>query len=400
MLSLRKASVLMIHNEYGALSGEEVQFGNIVALLRSQNHPVEVLTRKSSELHGRFWGPVKGFFTGIYNPSSIRSVLDRIELVKPDLVFFQNLYPLISPSILPAIRSKGIPIIMLVANYRLMCPNGLHFSRGEVCERCLQGREWWCVLRNCECRPLKSLGYAIRNWAARTQRLFQQNVDVFLCASNFLKQRMIDAGFEASRIFVNPNIIECPTEQGTERNLNDGEYIGYVGRLSREKGIDTLLDIARMCPQIEFRLAGQESMDFCMPKPLPPNVKIIGFLKGDALEDFYHKSRIMISTSKCFETFGMSIAEAMIRGIPVVVPRHGVFPSFVIDGETGLVADVGQPITYVRAIHAIWYDTDLCSRLASAGQAWALKMYSPETYYTMLSNVFDLLSRKCSPPNR
>lgn len=382
----------MIHNEYGALSGEEVQFGNIVSLMRSQNHPVEVLTRNSSELYGRCCGSIKGFCTSIYNPSSIRYVLDRIELFKPDIVFIQNLYPLISPSILPVIRSKGIPIIMRVANYRLMCPNGLHFSHGEICERCLNGREFWCVLRNCEGRLLKSVGYAIRNWAARVQGLYRKNVDAFICASDFLKKRMIQAGFKASRIFVNPNMVRFQMEGGAGENLNDGEYVGYVGRLSREKGIDALLDITRMCPQIEFRLAGKESVDFCMTKPLPPNVKIVGFLKGDALEDFYHQSRIIISTSRCFETFGMSIAEAMLRGKPVVVPGHGVFPSFVIDGATGLLADVRKPETYVRAIQAIWSNGDLRGRIASAGQAWALKMYSPESYYATLSQVIAQLS--------
>ncbi|HQG93327.1 MAG TPA: glycosyltransferase family 4 protein [Acidobacteriota bacterium] len=382
----------MIHNEYASLSGEEVQFRNIADVLKSKGHRVEIFTRNSSELYKNPLGHIKGFFSGLYNPYAARAILSSINRDHPDHVYVQNLYPLISPSVLPRIKDQKIPIIMSVANYRLMCPNGLHFSRGEVCERCLGGREWWCMLRDCEENFLKSTAYAVRNWNARVRKLYLDNVSAFICASDFLRQRLIAAGFKSHRIHVIPNIIEIPKANNDKNNSHSEGYVGFVGRLSREKGIDVLLDVARLCPEIQFRLAGRESHDYPLPSPLPKNVQSDGFMEGEELETFYLRARIILSTSRCFETFGMSIAEAMVRGKPVIVPNIGVFPSFVKNGQTGMLAEVGDAKSFSAAIRYLWGETDERRRISTNARLWACRYYSAEAYYASFSQLLNQLS--------
>src|SRR6266496_2087940 len=104
----------------------------------------------------------------------------------------------------PARRQTGI---MFVANYRLMCPNGLHMNKGKTCEKCLGGREYNCVVNNCEGNLLKSTGYALRSTVARVAGWYRKNVTAYVCASQFLKRRMIDAGYDADRIHLIPNVV-------------------------------------------------------------------------------------------------------------------------------------------------------------------------------------------------
>jgi len=388
----RKHAILMIHNDYATISGEEVEFHNTAALLKSRGHPVDIFTRSSTELADHPWGNIKGFLAGVYNPFAIRSILDFIDLKKPDLIYVQNLYPLISPAVLPRIQERNIPIIMRVANYRLMCPNGLHFTRKEICERCLNGNEWWCVLRNCECNHLKSMAYAVRNWIARMCRYYQDNVTAFLCASDFLKQRLIDAGYNSQKIYVIPNIVKFPEGAVDKKNLIKGEYVGYVGRLSHEKGIDILLEVAQMCPEIEFRLAGSENRNHPLPSILPKNIHLVGFLHGQELEKFYRNAKIIVSTSRCFETFGMSIAEAMVRGKPVVVPKIGVFPNFVSDGHTGLLVEAGNPGSFAEAIRTLWFNENLRRKISYSALSCSSEAYSAETYYKSFAQMLHQLN--------
>src|SRR5205823_654072 len=102
------------------------------------------------------------------------------------------------------------------------------------------------------------------------------------------------------------------------------------------------LDAARRCPSVRFKLAGRAAGDFELPDPLPANVELVGFLKGPDLDAFYRDARFILSTSECYETFGMSVGEAMQRGKAVIVSRIGVFPEFVQEGVTGMLFESGD----------------------------------------------------------
>jgi glycosyltransferase involved in cell wall biosynthesis len=275
---------------------------------------------------------------------------------------------------------------MFVANYRLMCPNGLHMNKGKTCEKCLGGREYNCVLNNCEGNLLKSTGYALRSAVARVAGFYKNNVSAFVCASRFLKGRMTDAGFDPQRMHLIPNVV--PQAEAAEHSADDpGSYVGYVGRLSAEKGVHVLLEAARRLPDVRFRLAGRVAEGFALPDPLPANVELAGFLQGEALRDFYLGARMIVSASECFETFGMSVGEAMQQGRAVVVSRIGVFPEFVNEGVTGLLFETGNAQDLSEKVRLLWDQPQRCVEMGRAGREWARREYSPSTYYQRLINV-------------
>jgi glycosyltransferase involved in cell wall biosynthesis len=232
--------ILLIHNEYAAVSGEEIEFHHAAEALTARTHDIRLYTRSGAEIEKKIFGKCQAFFAGIYNPFSRRQIIRLLRVFKPDVAFVQNLFPLISPAILPVIKRAGIPIIMCVANYRLMCPNGLYFSHGKVCERCLHHRAYWCLLRNCEEDIFKSAGYTFRFMVARFMGFYEKNIDAYICASEFLRNKMITAGFEAEKIHIIPNIVPDVGTAKMEVSLQIGSYAAYAGRISNEKGVHVL----------------------------------------------------------------------------------------------------------------------------------------------------------------
>jgi hypothetical protein len=130
------------------------------------------------------------FFFSFYSFKSNSDIKLIINEFKPDLVQIQNLYPLISPSVLKTIKNMDVPIVMRLANYRLACPNGLFLSKGRICEKCGKGREYWCIIRNCENNLFKSINYALRNYFARLKRYYIDNVDIYYAQTKFQKNKL------------------------------------------------------------------------------------------------------------------------------------------------------------------------------------------------------------------
>lgn len=187
--------ILYIHNNYASdNTGEEHAAEAIVNLLWANGHTVEWYRRSSSELAG---SPVKqalSFFTGLWNPSAIREVNKKIREFCPDVVQVQNVYPLISPRVIKAIKTAGLSVVMRCPNYRLFCPTGLFYDpSGNICEKCTgSGHELWCIRKNCMMSRSKSIAYAIRNYAARVTDVFRKYVDEFIVQSEFQKRSSLN----------------------------------------------------------------------------------------------------------------------------------------------------------------------------------------------------------------
>jgi glycosyltransferase involved in cell wall biosynthesis len=375
--------ILLVHNEYGKFSGEEAVVQSLSRLLAEHGHQVHHFSRSSANIPDMRLGEIRAFFSGIYSFSSKKAMRQYLREFKPDIVHIHNLFPLISPSILPVCRKAGIPVVMTVHNYRLVCPNGLHMTHGQICEKCSGGKEWWCVIRNCEGSFFKSFGYALRNYIARTLRLFHDNVAIYACLTEFQRQKLIDAGFQESRIVVIPNMCNV---QGAESATN-GEYVGFVGRISPEKGIDVLLQCAKILKHIPFKVAGDFESDIC--KSAPPNVEFCGFLQGDDLDMFRQQMRIAVMPSIWYETFGLVLAEAASYGKPVIVSRLGAMAEIVEDGRTGLHFEPGNAEDLAEKIQYLWDNPDMCKEMGRAGRAKVLREYSSEKYYQRLMDVYN-----------
>lgn len=377
--------ICLIHNEYGKLSGEEIVVNRTIELLRENGHDVTYFQRSSAEIPEMQLGMARAFFSAIHSPSSKRAVRRLLGKKRPDIVHIHNLFPLISPSILPECKRAGVPVVMTAHNYRLVCPNGLHMVRGQVCEKCCGGHEYWCVLQNCEGSLFKSIGYAFRNWFARKKRFFLDNVTMYATLTQFQRQRLTAEGFPADRITVIPNMAGTKDK---EQDARHGNHVGFIGRVSPEKGIQTLMDAAIKCTDISFKVAGSyKRMPHILSKATS-NFDFVGHLLQEKLNEFYKSIRMVVLPATCFEGFPIVFAEAMLYGKPVICSRIGGLPEIVEDGKTGLLFEPGNAEDLASKIRYLWDRPDLCHKMGQEGRKKALREYSPEKYYERLMDIY------------
>ncbi len=378
--------ICLVHNEYGKFSGEEAVVESQKQLLREHGHEVISFEKSTADISEIWVGRLRAFFSGIYSFDSRRQIQKLLVEHRPDVVHVHNVFPLISPSILPECKKARIPVVMTVHNYRLVCPNGLFMNKGRVCEKCSGGREYNCLLNNCEGSYFKSLGYFLRNSVARKLRLFKQNVSVFACLTEFQRQKLIDEGFDAKRIVVIANMVNGGNIEPSE---NIGNYVGFIGRISPEKGVGTLVDAARNLRDITFKAAGAYDR---LPMPVgnaPDNCEFLGSVKRENIFDFYKGTRFVVLPSVWYEGFPMVLVEAMMRSKPVVASRIGGLSEIVEDGKTGLLFEPSNINELTEKIRYLWDRPSLCRQMGQAGKEKALREYSPQKYYKHLMSAYE-----------
>jgi glycosyltransferase involved in cell wall biosynthesis len=377
--------ILLIHNDYGGYSGEEYIFDRVRAILEERGHAVAEYRRSSREIETMRLGRVRAFFQGIHSAASCREVRRCLKAFRPDVVHVQNVFPLISPSVLGVCRSEGVPVVMNVQNFRLACPNGLLFSHGAICERCVSGKEYWCVLRNCEGNVLKSAGYALRSATARFKRSFVANVDVFIVPTEFHRQWLGSIGVEDARIDVVPNMVDASAQAVI---TPDGDFVGFVGRVSPEKGVNVLLEAAARLPKIPFRVAGNYDRQSDLLRQATPNVEFLGAISGDALARFYERMRMLVVPSIWYEGLPTVIPQAMLRGKAVIASRIGGLPYAVTEGVTGKLFRMGDSAELAACIQSVWDDHVTRAAMGAAARAEATTRYSSDRFYQRLMGAF------------
>ena len=420
--------IAIVHNYYGKFSGEETVVENLASLLAGRGVSVCRFSRSSADIEDKLSGKMAAFFSGIHNPFAKREFEKFLNDKRPDVVHIHNLYPLISPSILPVCKAFGVPVVMTVHNFRLVCPNGLLMSRGEICHRCLGGRVYWCVLRNCEDNIFKSTGYALRTAAARKLRRYLDNVDHFICLSEFQKNILVGEGLPAERVSVLANPLSLAVLPREGRNLEKntgspidplgddsgmdlprghhgptgtfgddkglgGGYVAYVGRLSPEKDIFTLLNAARALSDIPFKFAGNYHRMPAVLENKPINVEFLGQLNAEEIASFYNNARMVVFATRCYEGFPTVLLEAMSHGLPVVCSRIGGLPEIVEDGVNGLLYESGNANELADRIRTLWEDAALSEKMGDKGRKKLEEKYDAEKLMDRLIGIYEKVAR-------
>lgn len=377
--------ILLLHNDYAKYSGEEAVVDKMANMFQAMGHEICFYRPSSKGRRESLIGQIQGFLSGIYSREGVRTLRDILRKEKPDLVNAHNLFPFISPAALAECRKANIPVVMTAHNYRLMCPTGLFMKNGVPCELCLKNNnEWNCIRYNCEHSFLKSLGYALRNMFARKMRYYHECVDTFVCLTEFQKSKLIAAGFNSEKIKVIPNSIDVI--HPNEHEL--GTYVAYAGRLSKEKGVDLLLEVARKLPEIPFHFAGAQRN----PKSenLPDNVYFRGHLSKTELENFIKKSRFMVFPSRFYEGFPISILEAMVQGKTMICSNHGAYPEIIGHDECaiGVLFSPGDVEKLKQAILRLWNHPEESERLGCKAHEKVKREYDSDLIFKNWEQLF------------
>ena len=229
----------------------------------------------------------------------------------------------------------------------------------------------------------------MRSLVARKLGWFKDNVSAYICASRFLCDRLIAAGFDRTRIHILPNLVADPLAGNADHDPSPGDFVGYAGRISLEK--------ARGHPVAGGRALPADRLSACRtgPRGLLPSSSAArerhpaGPSGGGSPGELLPRARMIVTPSECFETFGMSTAEALLHRRPVIASRIGVLPEFVRDGVDGLLFEPGNAAELADRIRYLWDRPELCRPMGRAGRERALAEYSPQRVYPGLMAVFE-----------
>jgi glycosyltransferase involved in cell wall biosynthesis len=379
--------LLQLYNQYRSnLSGEENVVRATAALVEKNGGSARLFMPTSRGIDKSLPKKIRAFFSGIYSFQASVEVARILETDRPDIVHAHNLYPLLSPSVLVACKRAGVPVVLSLHNFAQTCPNYDHYSHGRVCERCMEHGEMHCILNNCRGSFAENMTYAMRSYLARKSGVYQKNVDLFVCLTQFAKNHCVRAGFDAGRIKVLTNMAN-PDQPLTDPAK--GKYVAFAGFMVNRKGVRTLLEVARQNNGIPFCLAGEGPDLDAFKSAAPANVRFLGGLNNKDMQKFYSQARVVVVPSEWYEMCPLVISEAMSHGIPVVASRIGGIPELVDDGATGLLFEPSDINDLADKIHTLWNAPELCRRLGANGRKKAVCNFGEANYYKSLAAIYD-----------
>jgi len=373
-------NILIIHNFYSTRGGEESVVAFQKELFESKGNNVYLYSRHYNEMNGWLLGKSWGTFTSIFNRKSRRDLDKIICDFKPDVAILHNLFPIISPSIIPFLKKKKVKSIQIVHNHRLFCPIGLFYTKNEICFKCLHfPREFNCFIHKCNNNYLASFSYSLRSFFTRLFKYYK-SIDAFIVLSNFQKDILVQNGIK-NNIHIIPNSIQDNNFKviNFEKKIQK-KYIGYVGRLSLEKGIFDFINIAKLLPNYEFRIAGGNLNDI-NKELIPNNLFFEGYLNNFELNNFYKNAKIILVPSKCLETFGLSVIEAFANRTPVIGSNIAGIKDIIEHGKNGYLVDAGDIESMKKHIIDLFQNDHKYNEMTENAFNTFITKYSSEIYY-------------------
>ncbi len=387
-------TVLMVHNYYHTRvpSGENASFEAEAELLRARGHRVITYTRSNDEIFQyRLHQKATASFGTVWSFRTSRELRRTIIENRPDIAHFQNTFPLISPSALWTCRDASVPIVQSLRNFRLLCPDASLFHGGRVCESCsaslcsLPG-----VLRGCYHNSRIHTGIIAASRAFhRISRTWDKAVDIFIANSRFARDKYIAAGIPGDKILIKPNFVD--PDPGMSRAA--GEYAFFAGRLSAEKGVDTLMHAWRELPGIPLKIAGAGPLEGELVGTLKaPGFRNVEFLGKRPVADVLAMvagARLVLIPSKLYETFGRIAVEAFACGTPVLASRLGALADVVQHGRTGLHFDPGDAAGLAGCVRSLWENPHLLAEMRHHARQEYLAKYTAEANYQRLIHIYE-----------
>ena len=288
-------------------------------------------------------------FKIIYSLEAKKKIGKVLDDFKPDIVHMNNINFQLTPSIIYAVKKRNIPLVQTVHDYQMICPNHLLYSFSETkpCDRCIKGSKLNCFKYNCiHNSKIKSFLGVVEAKLYSFLKTYKK-VDLYICPSVFLENKLLAASnIYADKTFTIHNFIE--RKFTPEKKEQSTPYIVFVGRLSKEKGVELLSETAKLLPEYNFIVAGNGPDGECLEGI--PNVTLKGFVTGVELTNLMANAKLLIAPSVCYENCPLSILEAHSMGVPVVTMNSGGMAELVEDGKTGGLANKPTPQSVAKTI--------------------------------------------------
>ena len=404
-------------NKYNyPFSGTEVYLFELMDLMRAQGHEVALFsmadTRGKPTLYDRhfvphvdfkedsgWWQKANRVPRAVYSREARRRIRRMIEEFRPDVAHVRNIYHHLTPSILWELKAHHIPVVYHLNDFKLLCPSYNLVAEGDACEACKGGAFWHALRPRCYPGVGARMTLTLEAYVHRWLDTYRKCVDLFLAPSQFVRDKFVEHGWDASKFQVLSHFQEV---QPYQPPAPAGAPVLYVGRLSAEKGVDDLLRAMQQLPGQQLVIAGdgleREKLQQITASLHLIETKFVGQVGPAERDLLISRSQFTIFPSHAYETFGKTILESYAQGRPVVASDVGSRRELVRQGETGILYPVGDVNALAAAIKTLTARTELTGKMGLAGLELVRRRYTPEEHFQKMLAVYErLIPAKAKP---
>lgn len=376
--------VLIVHNRYQQAGGEDAVVENEQALLERHGWQTRLWSVTNEAIAGT-WNAIRVAARTSYSRPARDKLARVIAEFAPAVVHVHNFFPLLSPSIYDACRAAGVAVVQTLHNYRAICANPALTRGGHSCFDCINGSPYQAVLHGCyRGSRIASLPVARMIDVHRRKGTWSQKVDRFIALSGFSRGKFVEAGFPADRIDVKPNFVE--DRPASPPAVRSGAL--YVGRLSSEKGIDTLLR-AWTGVNVPLRVIGDGPMRQLVESAAGPSIMFLGRKTSAEVVREMAQAAFLVQPSVGPETFGMAIAEAYCQSLPVIASRIGALAEIVREKATGLLFSPGDADDLAAKVRWAYQCPDTMRIMGLNARSTYVQQYSPSVNFRIFTAIYE-----------
>ena len=367
--------ILMISNMLFPVGGVETYMIAIGQNLQQMGHQVEYFGMKDERnVVGNKYGIYKNNvdfrkkdlrilkypFSVLFSIDARKKIRKLLKLYSPDIVHLNTINFNITPSIIPIINRHKIPIIKTIHDAQIACPNHRLFieHRMEPCTRCIQGNYFNCIKNKCVWNSRsKSILAAFESSFYRFYKTYHK-IDMYILPSKFMMKIHEANGIPSEKMVHLVNFSRMNEQLNS--SIEKEDYVLYFGRISVEKGIRTLISVAKKLQHIRFVFVGTGPL--VNELRFIDNIEYLGFKTGKELNSLIMKAMFSIYPSEWYENSPLSVIESQALGTPVIAAKIGGIPEL-ISNDTGLLFNSGDPIDLEEKINVLYNNDTLLKHM-------------------------------------
>ena len=379
--------ILTVHNHYQQVGGEDTVFSTESDLLESYGHKVRRYTVHNDKVE-----KMNAFtlaYSTLWNGQVYQELREIIRDFRPQVAHFHNTFPLISPAAFYAAKAEGVLVVQTLHNYRLLCPNGLFFRDGKVCEDCLGQPIHWPGVKNACYRDSRVASGAVATMTKLHELLgtWTKVVDIFIANSHFALDKFIQGGLPKEKLEFKPNFIHPDPQPGK----GEGGYALFVGRLAPEKGTGTLLAAwERLGGKIPLKIVGDGPLAVKVTEVAQqiPGVEWLGRKPLEEVYELMGKAAFLVFPSEWYETFGLVAIEALAKGTPVIAAKIGAIAELIDHNRTGLLFSPGDAVDLATQVESLLLNPTKLADMRQYARAEFEAKYTAVENYRRLMEIY------------
>ncbi len=388
--------ILLANKFYYRRGGDCIYMLNLAQLLKTHGHDVAVFAMDYPENIETEWkryfpneikftpgvGMLETFMRMFGLGEVKRKFNSLLNDFKPDVVHLNNIHTQLSPVIARLAHERGIKVIWTLHDYKLLCPRYDCLRNGnKICEECFANKhkvlEYKCM-KNSKLASMLAYKEAMK-WS---REKLESYTDTFICPSQFMYNKMAQGGFDRKKMYTLCNFIDI--ERTMKGSYDKEDYYCFIGRLSFEKGIETLIEAARTLSYHLKIIGGGPLADILKEKAKGTNIEFTGYKEWSELKEIVGKARFSVVPSEWYENNPLSVIEAQCLGTPVLGANIGGIPELIKEGVNGMCFESRNIMDLKNKIEKMFILNVDYKQLAKGSQI----RYSSEKHYYELLKLY------------